>query len=304
MSSITLLMAFAESAKQLSFARAARELGLSPSAVAKNVGRLERDLGLRLFHRTTRRVGLTPEGEDLFERCRKVLDDVEELEGFAAGAGRAPGGSLRLNVPVTYGRSVVMPLVARLVRDHPAMGFDIRLSDDYADIIGGGFDAVIRIGAIRDSALVARTIDHQELGVYASGDYLARRGVPRRPEDLESHDRVVFRMPATGRVRPWQFRRERRLIEQAPPAKYAVNEGEALVEAAALGLGLVQMPTYIARAALEQGRLREVLEKFRPARIPISLVFPSRRHVPPRLRLLIDSLLADRGRGAAGIGAT
>ena len=292
MSSVRLLLAFAESAKHGNFAKAARELGLSPSAVAKSVQRLEEELGLRLFHRTTRRVGLTPEGEALFERCRKILDDLAELELAAAHASRAPTGTLRIDAPLTYGRLVVVPAIARIAIAHSELRVDVRLSDRFADVIGGGLDAVIRIGEIADSRLVARMFDVQRIGVFGAPAYFARSGRPRSPDQLAGHECAVFRMPTSGRPRPWQFEVKGKPIELHPEPKYMADDGEGLLRMAAAGLALVQAPDYMARAAMASGELEEVLAPFAPEPLPISIVFPSNRHVPLRLRLLVDALVA------------
>jgi DNA-binding transcriptional LysR family regulator len=298
MSSASLLLAFTESARHRSFAAAARELGLSPSAVAKGVLRLEQQLGVRLFHRTTRRVGLTPEGEALYERCRRIVDELAALEDVAGRASRSPTGVLRIDAPITYGKQVVLPACGELVRRHPEISLDVRLSDEYADVIAGGLDAVIRVGPIADSRLVARPIDRQQLRVYASPRYLARRGRPQHPNDLAEHECLVFRVPTSGREYAWQFADGRKRVALHPNARYVVNDGEGLAVLAATGLGLAQLPDYMARDAVKARRLVEVLERHAPPPVPISIVFPSNRQVPPRLRAFID-LLAERPKASA-----
>lgn len=299
MSSLRLLLAFTEAAKQGSFAGAARELGLTPSAVAKGVGRLEEELHVRLFQRTTRHIRLTPEGEALYARCRGVLDELEQLQALAADIGHVPSGVLRVDCPIAYGKLVVLPALAELARAHPQLQLDVRLSDRYADLAGEGLDAAIRVGHLEDSSLVARRFDVQRLGVYGAPAYLARRGRPTTPAELDHHERVLFRMPSSGRDRPWQLEEAGRALELRPRARYQVNDGEGLIALATAGLGLVQTPDYMARAALDAGALEEVLEAYRPAPLPISIVYPSARHVPLRLRLLVDHLLAAVGRGEA-----
>jgi len=163
MISFELLTSFACAARHRSFARAARELGTSPSAVAKNVARLESQLKLRLFHRTTRRVALTPDGELLQERCRRVLHEVAELEGAVAGKLAGPSGTLKLDVPIVYGRRVVLPVLAKLRHRYPDLAFDVRFSDRIADVVGEGLDAVIRVGTLDDSSLVARRVGWQRM---------------------------------------------------------------------------------------------------------------------------------------------
>jgi DNA-binding transcriptional LysR family regulator len=245
---------------------------------------------VRLFHRTTRRVGLTQEGEALYERCRRVLDELSDLEATAASATRGPSGTLRIDAPATYGKQVLVPLVAGLARRHPELRFDLRLSDQYADVIGSGLDAVVRVGTIDDSRLIARAFDVQQVGTYAAPDYLSRRGRPRTPSALDQHDCGVFRMPTTGRERPWQFLANGEAVTMHPRTRFVINDGEGLVGAALAGLGLVQVPDYMARAAVASGQLVEVLARFRSTPIPISVVYPSNRLVPPRLRVFIDAL--------------
>ncbi|HEX2200253.1 MAG TPA: LysR substrate-binding domain-containing protein [Burkholderiales bacterium] len=288
--SVRLLQAFAEAARHGSFAMAARELGLSPSAIAKSVLRLEQQLRLRLFQRTTRRVTLTQEGEAFYARCRRVLDELSELSSVAAEAVRAPAGTLRIDAPVTYGKNVIVPVVARLAARHPALRLDLRLSDQYADVIASGVDAVVRVGEIADARLVARRIGEQQLVVLGAPAYFKRRGKPRRPQEVEGHDCVLFRMPTSGRHRPWEFLVKRKSLVLHPPPRHELNEGEGMVSAACAGLGLVQIPHFMADAAVKSGALEEVLAAYRPKPTPISVVFPTHRHMPPRLRVFIDAL--------------
>jgi DNA-binding transcriptional LysR family regulator len=292
--SLRLLRAFAEAAKQGSFARAARSLGLSASAVTKSVQRLEQQSKLKLFQRTTRRVTLTQEGEQFYARCTRVLEELEGLALLAAGTAHAPTGVLRLDVPVTYGKKVILPLLAGLARNHPQLRFEVRLSDQYADLIGSGVDAVVRIGELGDTRLVARRIDRQHLAVYGSPEYLKRRGRPRRPSELDSHDCILFQMPTTGRHRPWEFRVKGRALALRPAPAHVVNDGEGMVGAAAAGLGLVQVPDLIAADAVAAGELEEVLAPYRAPPMPISVVFAPQRHMPLRLRLFIDALVEAR----------
>jgi LysR family transcriptional regulator, regulator for bpeEF and oprC len=293
-SSVRLLQAFAEAAKIGSFARAARELGLTASAVTKSVRRLEEQMKVRLFHRTTRRVALTQEGEALYQQCQRVLDDLAELALLAAGTTDVPSGVLRLNVPVTYGKKVILPALARLAKRYQELRFEVQLSDQFAHVVGSGLDAVVRIGEIADRRLVARRVDEQRIGVYASPDYLRRKGRPRNPADIATHDCVVFQMLTTRRLRPWTFQAKgRRMAVQPAPARM-VDDGEGLVSAACAGLGLVQVPDIMAEDAVQAGLLEEVLTSYRLRPEPISVVFPTQRHMPMRLRVFIDTLVERR----------
>jgi LysR family transcriptional regulator for bpeEF and oprC len=291
--------AFAGTARHGSFAAASRELGTSPSTLAKAVGRLEASLGVKLFHRTTREVRLTPDGERLFERCHRVLAEVEELEADAAGARSVPSGTLRIDAPIVYGKRVVIPLLADLMRTHPALQLDLRLQDAYADMVRDRVDIAVRVGALQDSTLIARRIDRQGLVLCASRAYVAQRGMPRRIADLAAHAAVVFRMPSSGRDRPWQFRQRGAPIVLTPTSRVRIDDGEGLVEAVRAGLGLCQLPDYMVADAIADGSLVEVLPSFRPEPMPISAVCLSGRLLPARVRVALDALASLR-RGAAG----
>ena len=282
--------AFAETAKHGSFAAAARELGSSSSTLAKAVGRLEASLGLRLFHRTTRQVSLTPDGERLFQRCQRVLAEVEELRSEAAGVRAVPSGTLRIDMPIVFGRRVMLPLLATLVQRHPELQLDARLSDGYVDLVRDGIDVAIRTGSLDDSTLVARRFASQDLVLVASPAYLRRRGTPAAPDQLIGHDAVVFRLPTSKRDRPWQFRVRGRALELQPGARLRFNDGEALVRAAQLGLGLAQVPDYMVADDIAARRVVEVLPTFRPATMPIYAVMPANRLVPARVRVLLAVL--------------
>lgn len=290
------LIAFAETAKHGNFAAAARELGGAPSTLAKAVARLEGTLGVKLFHRTTRQVNLTPDGERLFERCQRVLSELEDLEAEAAGTRARPSGTLKIDVPITYGKRFVLPRLATLVREHPGLQLDVRLNDGYVDLVRDAIDLAVRVGRLQDSSLVARTIDRQGFVLCASPAYLAEHGTPRRLDELERHVAVVFRLPSSGRNRPWQFRQRGEAVELQPRSRVRINDGEGLVEAVALGLGLCQLPDYMVADELADGRLVEVLPSLRPEALPISLVWPSGRLLPARVRVAIEALATLRER--------
>lgn len=284
------LLAFSETAKRGGFAAAARELGSTPSTVAKAVGRLEASLGLRLFHRTTRQVSLTVDGERLFRRCQRVLAELEELQSEAAGARAAASGTLRIDMPIVYGRKVILPLLARLKSEHPALELDVRLSDAYADLVKDGIDVAIRAGELDDSTLVARRFASQQLILVAAPSYLREHGTPRTLDALAGHRHILFRLPGRGRDRPQQFSADGRIVVLRPAEGSRFNDGEAMVQAAALGLGLTQVPDYMAAEEIAAGRLVEVLPRHRPRPMPIHAVMPGNRMVPRRVRVLLDAL--------------
>lgn len=297
MISLDLVVSFASAARHAGFARAARELGVSPSSVAKNVARLEAQLGTRLFHRTTRQVTLSQDGADIFARCQRILEDVESLEAAATEARSGARGTLRIDMPITYGRQVVLPVLTKLMARHPELKIDARFSDHVVDIVKEGLDAAVRIGPLTDSGLVGREFDKQIICTCASPAYLARQGEPVTPDELEKHSCVLFRMPSSGRDRMWQFRSGKRNLSLTPQSSMRLGDGEALVQAAAAGLGIVQAPTYLTDRDVKRGKLVEILQKFRPPSLPISIVYPSHRHIPVRVRVLATALV-ERSVGA------
>jgi DNA-binding transcriptional LysR family regulator len=286
------LLAFAETAKRGNFATASRELGCTPSTLAKAVKRLEAGLGLRLFHRTTRQVTLTDEGTRLYARCQRVLAELELLQEEASGVREEPSGTLRIDMPVALGHQLVLPLLARLVERHPRMSIDARFSDLYVDLVRERIDVAIRTGPLRDSSLVAKPFGHQELLLVASPSYLARTGMPRTLTDLNRHTAVLFRVPATGKDRPWHFRSGGRTVSLVPSSRVRVDGGDHIVRASILDMGIGQVPHYMVTDALIQGELVELLPAFRPAPMQIAAVMPSGRLVPARVRALLDLIEA------------
>lgn len=289
MPGIAALFAFAETAQQGSFAAAARELGLSASAVAKAVARLESDLGLRLFHRTTRQVTLSADGQALFARCQRVLAELEALNADAAGVLAEPSGTLRIDAPVVWGRHMLLPVVAHMAARYSKLSFDLSFSDRFIDVVRERVDAAVRVGELSDSSLVARRVGWQQLVIVASPAYLQAHGEPRAPAELAAHQCIVFRNPSAGRHRPWQFSKAK---EWLPPSRLVLNDGEAIVAAAVAGMGLAQVPDHMASEAIAAGRLFELLPRHQPKPLPISVIYPSKRQAPPRLEVFIEALVA------------
>jgi LysR family transcriptional regulator for bpeEF and oprC len=282
------LLAFAETAKRGSFASASREIGCTPSTLAKAVARLESQLGVRLFHRTTRQVTLTDDGRRLFGRCQRVLAELESLQEEASGARGEPTGTLRIDMPVTFGRLVMLPLLAQMSQQYPRLSIDARFTDLYTDLVKEGIDVAIRTGALRDSSLVARTFSKQELLLFAAPAYLARAGTPSTVSDLAHHAAILFRVPSTGKDRPWHFRVRAKEVIMTPASRIRVDGGDGIVRAAILGMGIGQVPHYMVTESIARGELVELLPTLRPAAMPIAAVMPSARLIPARVRALLE----------------
>jgi DNA-binding transcriptional LysR family regulator len=203
-------------------------------------------------------------------------------------------------MPVYYGRKFVLPLLIDLVRQHSTLQLDLRFSDKFADLVTENLDLAIRIGTLTDSTLVARRIDKQSLVLCASARYLEKRGTPRRIEDLAGHDAVAFRLPSTGRQRPWQLRQNGTPVELSPHARVFISDTESLVAGIMTDIGICQLPDNLVLDELASGEIVEVLPSCRPAEMPISVVYQSGRLLPARVRVAIDALDVLRQRTNAG----
>jgi DNA-binding transcriptional LysR family regulator len=294
MDAVESLRIYARVAELASFTAAAESLGLPKATVSTAVQRLEAHLGTRLLHRTTRRVAMTQDGRVVYERGRDLVADVEELASLFRGEGPV-SGRLRVDMPLAIARDVVLPRLPELLADHPALEIEIGSTDRRVDLVREGFDCVLRVGAVGDATLIARPVGAYRMVNCASPDYLARRGVPRTPSDLASH-RLVHYLPQFGArstgfeyVDPDDPARERTL---AMAGTITVNNSDAYVAACLAGLGLIQVPEAGMIALLEAGRLVRVMDRFRPAPMPVSIVYANRRQLPRRVRVFMDWIAA------------
>lgn len=294
---ITDIIAFVRVADARSFTVAAEQLGLSRSAVGKCVTRLEDQLGVRLLHRTTRSVTPTDEGEAFYERCVGILADLEDAELAMASRSERPRGRLRLDLPVSFGRLHVLPLLHRFMATWPDVVVNVTFTDRYVDLIDEGVDLALRIGGEDDSRLVARTLAPHRLVTCATPDYLAARGTPRTPVDLADHSCLAF--THAGRPADWRFRTRPDDGSDAPLAnnrtlpvhgRFCASNAEALRDAALAGYGIGQLATFLVGDDLRAGRLVPVLESYTTPGPPIRAVYPTGRHLSPKVRRFIDLL--------------
>jgi DNA-binding transcriptional LysR family regulator len=283
--SLTGIVAFVRAAETLSFVAAGAQLGISASAVGKSIARLEESLGVRLFHRTTRRVSLTEEGTLFLDRCRRILDDLRDAEAMLSHAARAPRGRLRVSLP-TIGYRFLLPVLPEFRRLNPDVELDLDFNDRLVDIVEEGFDAVIRSGTLTDSSLMVRRLGPFRFVLCASPAYLAGRGVPSVPKDLATHDGVHFRFPATGKLQEWLIAGDAVHV----PSALTCNNMEAVRAAAIGGLGIAYMPDFLAQEAIKVGTLRAVLGGYLVDPGQFSIVWPSSRHLSTRLRAFTDFL--------------
>ena len=275
-----------------SLSAAARELGLTPSAVSRIIARAEQRLGSRLLLRTTRAITLTTEGEAYLRGARRILADMDEVEQAIADQG-VPRGRLRVSAALGHGRLTVVPLVAAFSALYPEVVVDLSLGDEVVDILGGEADVGIRFGDLPDSSLSARCIGETGQVVVASPEYLERCGVPRQPEDLVKHNCLRFNF---RRASPdWPFRRSGEAFAIKINGNIACSSGEALAQLARLGAGIARIGAFTVVDELRSGTLVPVLEDFNPGdKEPIHAVFVGGPAMPARVRVFVDFLLAQQ----------
>lgn len=282
--------AFVRAAEARSFTRAARELGVTPSGVGKAIGRLEAELGVRLLHRTTRRVALTDDGAVFLEHCRRVLDEIDEARAVIAHRSGAPRGRLRVSMPSFLALRHVLPALSTFTRDNPDVRLDVGLSDRRVNLAEEGVDVAVRIGDLVDSSLVAVRLGGMQIVTVAT-PALARELAIESLGDLAVSPCAAFKLPSTGRERPWVFTIDGRAVEWSPRAPIVVDGGEGMVAVAAAGVAVTQVPYGMAAEALASGALVEVLAALRPAPLPIHAVHLASRRVSPRTRAFLDFLV-------------
>ncbi|NTX02066.1 LysR family transcriptional regulator [Myxococcus sp. CA040A] len=284
MDSLGSLNAFVQAADARSFTLAGRQLGVSSSAIGKAVARLEERLGVRLFHRSTRTITLTPEGSLFLERCRRIFCEVEAAELELAQTQGAPRGKLRVSMPLAG--MLMMPTLSAFMRAYPEIELDLDFSDRLVDVIDEGFDGVVRAGEVSDSRLMTRVLGTFRLTLVASPDYLARRGTPRKPEDLKSHACLHHRFATNGKLERWPLRRGRKELEL--PTTAVVSTIEPLIFMAEQGLGITCLPDFAIRRQLADGTLATVLEHHTQHEGTFRMLWPSSRYLSPKLRVFVD----------------
>ncbi|MCH9807743.1 MAG: LysR family transcriptional regulator [Alphaproteobacteria bacterium] len=273
------------------FAGAARDLGLSNAAVSKNVGELESHLGTRLLNRTTRAMSLTEAGARFHARVSRLLEDLADAEAEASDLADAPRGRLRVSAPMSWGLVRLAPMLPEFLALHPHVALDVAYTDAKVDVVGGGFDVVIRgEGSLTDSSFIARKLCELDRIVCASPDYVATHGRPRHPETLSEHECLIYSLAASPET--WHFTRNGKSLSIKVAGRYRANSSLAIGDAATAGTGIALIPRDYVRTPLKEGRLVQLLKPWRPERQGLHAIYPSSRHVPARLRAFVDFLVA------------
>ena len=293
MDALTDIAVFVRVVERGSFTLAANDLALSRAVVSKYLSRLEDRLGARLLHRTTRRLSLTEAGATLFEASRGALERIEEAEAVVAQFQSKPRGRLRVSAPMSFGILHLGPAMADFARAYPEITLDVRLDDRFVNLVEDGFDVAVRIGALTDSSLVARKLAVTRALACASPAYLAEHGEPETPEDLATHNCLVYSYLADL----WRFTApDGREIPVAVKGSLRINNGIVLAEAAVAGHGILVTPSFYVAPLLRSGRLKQVLARYKVKEIGIHAVYPQRGHVPPKVRVFVDFLVQRFGR--------
>ncbi|AZC35841.1 MULTISPECIES: LysR family transcriptional regulator [Pseudomonas] len=292
---LTSMEAFVAAAESGSYARAATRLGLSPQMVAKHVAALEQRLGARLLNRTTRRQNLTELGSAYLERCKHILGEAQAADSLAQIMNATPRGKLRISAPVTFGSYSLMPFVTGFLREHPEVEIDLHLTDRYIDLVEEGYEAAFRIGPLADSSLTARPLAPYRLIACAAPAYLAARGTPRVPADLEQHECLGYAYWSRPADNQWQFRRDGRVHEVQVRSRLQVNESKALLSAAVDGFGIVLGPADFLEPARAAGELVQLLPGYEAPSRAMHLLYRPDRQMTAKLRHFVDAAIARFG---------
>lgn len=280
---------FVKVAELKSFSAAAAALDLSRTLVSERVRDLERDLGVRLLQRTTRRVSLTEPGAAFLERVRVGLSALDEAAAEASSLSAEPRGVLRVNAPMSFGFRHIAPALGPFMRQHPAVRIELTLTDRLVNLVEDNVDVAIRIGDLRDSSLIARKLATCRMMLVASPGYIKRHGAPKRPSDINNHVRLFYTLWLNGDE--WRFRRKNeQVIVRAGEAALRSNNGDAIAEAAAEGAGLALQPDFIVGPLIKRGKLVELLPSWLAAEFGVYAVHAQNQFTPAKSRAFIDYL--------------
>ena len=277
-----------------SFAAAAARLNASSGQASKLVSRLEGELGVRLLNRSTRALSPTEVGQAYYERIRLVIEELDALGEAVKHHAGSVSGRIRLTAPLSFGTVQLAPVLADFATLYPDISFDVSFSDRVVSLLDEGFDAAVRIGVQGDASLLARKLCQSRIVAVAAPAYLARRGTPQRPKDLTAHDCIIdtnFKDRET-----WHFRDAGVPVQVSVRSRLYLSNADACIAAAEAGLGVAQLPSFVAGAHVMAGRLVPVLQPFAPPPIPVQMIYPPGRHLAAKIRALLD-FLVERFRG-------
>ncbi|WGS45393.1 LysR family transcriptional regulator [Burkholderia sp. JSH-S8] len=281
---------YAQIVERGSFTQAAETLQLHRPAVTKAVQQLEQELGIRLLNRSTRRVSMTAEGEAFYARCVQLLAGVDDAFASFPRQRAAPKGRLRLEIAVALAKAVVIPALPEFQQRYPQIDLVLGASDQPADLIGKGIDCVVRVGTLKDSSMVARTVGAIPMVTCASPGYVSSHGLPRTLDDLRRHRAVNFFSGPNRKVLEWTFRPAGEIVTLKLPSSLLTDNSEALLSCALAGLGVVHALRPALQPFIDAGQLIEILPGIASVPKPVSVLYPNRAHLPDKVRVFVDWL--------------
>jgi len=266
---------------------AASVLGLSPSAVSKAITRLEDDLQIQLIFRTTRSITLTTAGNDYANHARTLLRDLDDCENRLQEENQLAHGTLRINLPVSYGRQYILPLLTDFCAEYPNINLNVSFEDSYVDMIEHSIDVTIRSGTLEDSSLVARQLSPMDFLICASPDYLENKRAIL-PNEYDKHAWIRFRFRQSGRLNPIMVKKGNRILYTDPGRDFIVDDGEASASLCAAGMGLAQLPHFTLRSWLDDGKLCVIAPYLRAPKFGVWMIYAKRDYLPVKIRLFTD----------------
>jgi len=269
-----------------SFTAAADNLGIQKSTISRRISQLEDDLGIRLLQRTTRKLHLTDDGMQLFERCRGLINELEDTQDLLSSSQTEPQGRLRITMPTETGVYMMNEAVSSFLKEYPRIEMEVELSTRIVDLIEEGIDLAIRVGPLNDSSLIARKIASLSVGLYSSHEYLDKYGYPNSPAELKNHQCLLLQKPTSS----WHFENWNNGQPMQVNGRLKANNLSFLREMVVQGLGIARMPHVFCQQLVESGEMVPVLESYQIAPIEIHALYPSRRNLNPRVRLFIDHM--------------
>lgn len=285
------LILFAKLVELKSFTATAEALQLSRSLISKRLSRLEERLGVQLLNRTTRRLELTEAGRTYHHYCHQIESTLREAESAVSEIRAHPKGSLNINAPVTFGQMVLTDIINRFLESYPEVKINLSLSDSYVDVIGGGFDVVVRIGKLEDSSLKARKVGTTQLHAIASRRYLEKHGTPHTPQDLRKHNCLIYRYMRNG-VNEWHFKGPKGSISVPIKGNFTSDNGLPLYSAVISGLGIAMLPSFMLEN-FKENYLQFLLEEYMPKELGIHAIYPPAKKPPLNTRVFIDFLAVE-----------
>ncbi|WNJ82186.1 LysR family transcriptional regulator (plasmid) [Cedecea neteri] len=284
---LELMNVFVHVVESDSFTKAAEALQLHRPAVSKALQQLEKTLGVKLLHRTTRSMSLTVEGRDIYQRAKFLLADVNEMiSSFSPG--QSPQGRLRVEVPLVLAHIILIPCLGEFQALYPEIELVLTASDRKTNMVAEGIDCVVRLGELDDSSLVSRRIGHLRMATCASPSYLEKYGIPTTPDDLMGHKGINFFSRHSREVMEWIFMLEDAAVCRTPNSSVLVNNSDVLLSCGLEGLGLLHAPYIVLEPHIRTGELCEVLEDYANVTKPVSIIYPDRRYLLPKVRVFMD----------------